>query len=738
MPFPFTCPECRHTSQVFDHLAGVQAKCPSCGCIVKIPAPNAPTAVVYLVEEPTAHATPTPTSTKRKTRSSLLPILIAVGGLLVFFCCAGGGIGAFFLVRYADQEDSQLAEATSQPRFGSTRESSKPAPNSEPPIPPDEDSKPPAYWVQLLKESNPARVKHARTKLVQFGALAVPELRKIIHDPDPDIRLAVLGIVAQIGDLAFDAVGDVTALLNDREAAVRVAAARTLGQLGKPARASLPALIAARSDPHPQVREAVTESLRRFSPLIKDDVSKVTPLLKDGTPEQRSANISALRELKPDAETTFALFNALLADPNKKIRLEALMAVAEGGKTDRSQALARLVPMLNDPDSDVRATAITVVSGFGPSVAADLPMLQAALRGKEVESRRFAAEALGGLGAEAAPAVPFLARALSDTDLGVRSAAIASLGKVGKPALEVLDDILGARSDADPVVRKGVLRLLRLAGRRPGVFEALLEALNDNDETVRAAAIEGLRSLKPPPGKDEILIFQNALKSDKVDVRRYAAAELERLGRDAELLIGSLLNAVKDPDSEVRKFVFSALGAIGPKAKQAAPALLAELEEIMKGGSADAGAGERFRRAATTLCQIGETEQTVPLLRKALKSRDARLRQEVIAALGMIGPNAKEMIPELCALLGDAENQAPAAAALAQLGRVAVPELIKVLEKSPRNAKMGAIKALELMKPEEARESVSALYSVARIYKSNEVGAAAKAALAKINPSKKN
>ncbi len=96
------------------------------------------------------------------------------------------------------------------------------------------------------------------------------------------------------------------------------------------------------------------------------------------------------------------------------------------------------------------------------------------------------------------------------------------------------------------------------------------------------------------------------------------------------------------------------------------------------------------------------------------------------------------MIPELCAMLSDAENRAPAAAALSKLGRVAVPELIKVLEKGSREARLGAIKALELMKPEEARDAVTPLYNVARLYKSNEVGAAAKAALAKINPSKKN
>ncbi len=351
MPFQFTCPECRHTSQVFDHLAGTQAKCPSCGSIVAIPDPNPQPVVVYPVDDTVAE----PAVPARKSGSGLLPILLAVCGLLLLFCCAGGGVGGFFLFRSVDKAGLQVVEATSKSTIAPTAaESSTPASQPEEQLPPDEDTKPASYWVQVLKDGNPDRVERARTRLVQSGALAVPELRKIIRDPDPAVRLAVLGILAQIGDLAFEAVGDVSAALNDREAAVRVSAARTLAQLGKPGRAALPALVAARADSHPQVQEAVAEALRRFSPVTKADLPKLAALLKDGTPEQRSANIAALRSLKPDADTTFALFGPLLTDPNKKIRIEALAAFAEGGKPARAQTLAGLFSMLDDADPDVR------------------------------------------------------------------------------------------------------------------------------------------------------------------------------------------------------------------------------------------------------------------------------------------------------------------------------------------------------------------------------------------------
>src|SRR5262249_12701495 len=143
MPFPVTCPSCRHTSQVPDSLGGTQARCPMCGTVVDLPEPEpkklavpakktmiAPNAVKSApvevaapqVEEevPLVFTVPDePSGNKKKTsykeKSSALPLLLVVGGVLLFFCCGGGGVGAYFLYQRGSRAVSnRFDEMTAQ------------------------------------------------------------------------------------------------------------------------------------------------------------------------------------------------------------------------------------------------------------------------------------------------------------------------------------------------------------------------------------------------------------------------------------------------------------------------------------------------------------------------------------------------------------------------------------------------------------------------------------------------
>jgi HEAT repeat protein len=502
--------------------------------------------------------------------------------------------------------------------------------------------------------------------------------------------------------------------------------------MGRPAHAALPRLMVATSDPHPDVRMAVSNAMPRFVPLTRDDVPRLAPLLTDGPPEKRTANIAALRALKPDPATAVALFEPLLRDSLQSIRREAIAALGDAGKTARPLVWPKLFPLLDDPHPDVRAAAGTAVAQLGPPAVADRDLLERGLRGVQPETRRYCAESLGALGPAAAQSAPFLARALSDRDPTVRAAAMSALGKVGGEVAGVLDEVLLVRNDADPAVRKSVIGVLRAAGRKPRVFEAMVEYLSDPDVGVRAAAIAALRGLKPLPGKDDILVFNTALKSDKADVRRYAAAELDRLGADSQPLLPMLLDAMRDPDPEVRKSVYGALGSIGPPAKLAIPVLLEELTAIVQNPASDPTAAERFHRAVLVLGQLGAAGQVTPLLRQGLKSSDAKLRLEALTAVETLGPEAKSFVPDLCALLANAQSRAAAGAALSRIGRPAAAELAHVIEKGPVEAKIGAIKALEQMKPEDTRDAATALYGAAQTSRYPEVRDAARQAMRKI------
>jgi HEAT repeat protein/S1-C subfamily serine protease len=605
------------------------------------------------------------------------------------------------------------------------------------PSSPEDEKLPPSHWVQLLREGDPAWSEKARGYLVRQGALAVPDLCKALKEANPRLRLKVLSVLGQIGDLASEAVGDVAASLTEGDAAVRTAAAEALGSIGKPARAALPELVRTLADPHPGVRSAARESLAKLGPPTKADVPRLAALFREKDSDRRLAIVNSLRALKLDAGTSMALFGPLLKDPNRKIRVECIRILADQGKPARAAVYPQLLAMLEDADAEVRLAALAALPSLGPPEEGERIQLQEALRGTQPELRRYAAEALGMLGPKAAPSVPMLARALGDSEASVRSAAVAALVKTGKPAESLLDEVLALRGDSDPGVRKNVAEFLGMVGRKTDVANILLGMMGDGDEAVRAAVFKALHGLQPPPDKDDVQRYSAALKNPKADVRRFAAAELARIGPDSAAALPTLLELMKDPDSEVQQNAYAAIGAIGPKANLAVPQLLGEFSSALADADNDPAALTRFRRASITLGKIGAIGSTLPRLRQALKGKNEALRKEVLTIIASLGPDAKEAIPDLCALLSEPGLRDTVAATLAKMGRSAVPELKKVIEHGPRDAKLGALRSLGKMTPEEAKDAVTDVYQAAKIYRGSEVGELALEVLGKINPPKK-
>lgn len=92
----------------------------------------------------------------------------------------------------------------------------------------------------------------------------------------------------------------------------------------------------------------------------------------------------------------------------------------------------------------------------------------------------------------------------------------------------------------------------------------------------------------------------------------------------------------------------------------------------------------------------GQPIKSVEDLIQDLSSKEARVRGEAVAALGRLGPKAKEAIPELLRALADrdANVRLEATLTLAKIGTIAVPNLRKALESQNAHLRMGAALAL--------------------------------------------
>jgi HEAT repeat protein len=188
-------------------------------------------------------------------------------------------------------------------------------------------------------------------------------------------------------------------------------------------------------------------------------------------PSATRRRLAALAGHEGDVRTA----RALLDDPDGQVRATALGALARLGVAtgvDVERGLRDGAPIVRQ-----RACAVAVARGEG-----DVVLLLADADASVVET---AAWALGELGHDTDTVVDALARTATDhVDPLCREAAVAALGALGNR--RGLAAILAATSDKPAIRRRAVIALAPFAG--PDVEAALRRALTDRDRQVRQAA----------------------------------------------------------------------------------------------------------------------------------------------------------------------------------------------------------------------------------------------------------
>lgn len=425
------------------------------------------------------------------------------------------------------------------------------------------------------------------------------------------------------------------------------------------------------------------------------------------------------------------------ADPSASDRalphlIWVLDAIA-GGSPGASMPLVRL---LESPHAVVRREAARALGQRGVALATDA--LTRRLEDEAPEVRLEAAIALGRIGD--LQAVPALAARLTDPDRYVAFAARIALRRIGN--WEAVAEQLAA---SDPGVRRAVLGVLEeqdhpqaaaalvawardhaapaderatalryaaelarrprpwdgswwgtrpAAGGRPGrvedweatgaILEAVREAIDDGEPSVRRAAVAGV-VLNEQREALSALAERFPIEPD-LDARREVAEALGRLKHEPAVPL--LIDAVRDVGTEasVRGAAIAALDAIGPAASEALVALLEEpgldvsLQPAVIGalGKARAaaavpallaklngGEAEVRRAAAAALGRAGTRETAGAGLRAAVGDPDIGVRVAAIDALGAL--RDAESVPVLLDAFDAEETRAAATLALAQV-----------------------------------------------------------------------
>jgi HEAT repeat protein len=180
----------------------------------------------------------------------------------------------------------------------------------------------------------------------------------------------------------------------------------------------------------------------------------------------------------------------------------------------------------------------------------------------------------------------------------------------------------------------------------PGVIPALVPALADRNLSVRMVAI-GTMGLVDADPSITVPALTRMLRDPNVEVRLATVQALDQIASRHSEAIPALVLALEDSDwgptprqtAYVRESAADTLGALGPKAKPAAPVLTKLLNNT--------NSLTRLR-AALALWRIGQDTNAMPVLASALPQvADDASCATILTALGEMGPLAHPAIPQI-------------------------------------------------------------------------------------------
>jgi HEAT repeat protein len=183
-----------------------------------------------------------------------------------------------------------------------------------------------------------------------------------------------------------------------------------------------------------------------------------------------------------------------LRNPDPELRMSAVRLLRDA---KYPEALAPMVPLVNDPLNEIQLEAIATELAF--FLVEDIPARRkvAFVIEKRADGQAERAFEMGPLVAwpKHAPAelVTALLKAVDDEDAKVRQEAIYTLGVIGAGAIDAEHAklLVTALDHYDPAIRTGAARVIgRLRVKSAG--EGLIKAMNDSNAQVRNASMRAL------------------------------------------------------------------------------------------------------------------------------------------------------------------------------------------------------------------------------------------------------
>ncbi len=566
--------------------------------------------------------------------------------------------------------------------------------------------------IDLLANKDEFTRLQSAIVLGKIGTPAVAPLTELLTAKDEDVRLYAAWGLAFVGPKARSATAAVVKALADPAASVRRKAVFALGRINPDPGPAVAALVKALEDKDEDVRQAAAAALPQLGPAAVPVLVKV---LDSDKAALRNLAIKTLGDIGPAAESAIPQLKALLLEPAKGAAEPAADALAGIG----ARAVRVLTAAAGNEDAAVRGLALRSLHKIG---APAVPALVDLLGAKYTDVRRTAAGLLGALQVRDKMVVIGLGYALKDADSQVKFAALQALRGMGTGAKLAEPYVSGLLVDLDPKLRVEAFHVLTGLGAdpRPG----LKKALAHTNPAIRIPTASLMTALGVEIALAEPVLVAG-LKEKNAALRMQAAYSLANRGLKADEVLPIFLEGLKNDVASVRRQAAEAIAPYGPKAARAVPALTAALDDRDDAVRA---------QALQTLRKVADAKTLLPVALKVLRHKDTNLHDQGAEIFFQIGP---ESVSDLATLLRN--EKAPGlrlvcVQALAMVGpraKDAVPELIRALADAQPRTRLNAARALGNIGP-DAKAAADALKKATQDGDDN-VRKLAAAALTQIN-----
>ena len=488
-----------------------------------------------------------------------------------------------------------------------------------------------ALMVHLSHESD---VKVRAAMLVSAARLGDnpaqlgPLLVEALKSEDDTLNRAAIDALVTTRPVHPVAVPLLTALLQDPDVKRSSRAAVVLGGIGREATSAAPdlvAVIAKQEQPTPAYLDALAQ-------LGEPAIAAVLASIGSLPPEAITGGHWSVACLQSFGSGAVSALTAALSHPERAPRIAAVRALGRLGK-DAASSEAALLKALSDPEPHLRGQALAALGAVTAAPKLLLPRVEAALKDSAAPVRAGAFQLVPMLEHHGRALMPAVIAGLQDSDEQVRQAALQAVGPGAEEAAPILIERL-ANEASRTVVIEALMRLGPAAAPATPKFVELLPSATKELQLTLLKAFGQIGAT----AHDALPALTTAVSDLDKDVRAAALAALAAVERDATKKLPVLAAAVEDPESTVRTVAMSWLGALGEPAAGAAPSLVKRLNVESDRGVAL----EALRKVKV---------RDVPSLIAMLKVSDGNIRVLACERLATLGPEAREALPHLQAVL---------------------------------------------------------------------------------------